>query len=204
MMTGKPAGNVVPTWDCARTGIAEKINNSPTAAVAVRFIEIPPSNWLRAEARVAQGIGQVNRCQMTRPVSNWPTSPYSGDVAFSEGEVSPRCQLLDPLAPLLLAFVQLDVGCPARSAFQATSARRILLRVVDLGILWPSGTFPGFDKRFQAHQKDPPLAAAMVHELHRLLPTLVFEEDDGVVAILFELPTYFCADPFSGPVDHLP
>src|SRR5260370_28595601 len=61
MITGKPAGNVVPTWDCARTGIAEKINNSPTAAVAVRFIEIPPSNWLRAEARVAQGIDQVNR-----------------------------------------------------------------------------------------------------------------------------------------------
>src|SRR5216684_3985538 len=44
----------------------------------------------------------------------------------------------------------------------------------------------------------------MVHELYRLLPTLVFEEDDGVVAILFQLPTYFCTDPFLGPVDHLP
>src|SRR5216683_4105523 len=55
MITGKPAGNVVPTCDCARTGIAEKINNSPTAAVAVRFIEIPPSNWLRAGSSRSSG-----------------------------------------------------------------------------------------------------------------------------------------------------
>src|SRR5258708_1439826 len=51
---------------------------------------------------------------------------------------------------------------PPFTSFQATSARRIL--VVDLDIVWPGG---------------------------RLLPTLVFEEDDGVVAILLELPNLF-------------
>jgi hypothetical protein len=44
----------------------------------------------------------------------------------------------------------------------------------------------------------------MVHELHRLLPTLVLEEDDGPVAFLSEIKAYCCADPFFGPVDHLP
>jgi hypothetical protein len=44
----------------------------------------------------------------------------------------------------------------------------------------------------------------MVHELHRLLPALLFEEDDGPVAFLFEIKTYFCADPFLRSVDHLP
>ena len=48
-------------------------------------------------------------------------------------------------------------------------------------------------------QKDTPFRAAMVHELHRLLPTLVFEKDNGPVAVLFEVKTYFCADPFLGP-----
>jgi hypothetical protein len=44
----------------------------------------------------------------------------------------------------------------------------------------------------------------MVHELHRLLPALVLEVDDGPLAVLLELETYFRADPFLGPVDHLP
>src|SRR5713226_9517283 len=44
----------------------------------------------------------------------------------------------------------------------------------------------------------------MVHELHRLLPALVLEEDDGPVAFLSEVKIYFCADPFLGSVDHLP
>ena len=44
----------------------------------------------------------------------------------------------------------------------------------------------------------------MVHELHRLLPTLVFEQDDGPFAFLFEVEADFCADPFLGPFDHLP
>ena len=65
-------------------------------------------------------------------------------------------------------------------------------------------TFAGFEKRLQAQQKDCPFGAAMVHELHRLLPALVFEENDGPVAFLFEIEAYLDADPFLGPVDYLP
>ena len=61
-----------------------------------------------------------------------------------------------------------------------------------------------FEQGLQAQQKDRPLGAAMVHELHRLLPTLVFEQDDGPFAFLFEVEADFCADPFLGPFDHLP
>jgi hypothetical protein len=43
----------------------------------------------------------------------------------------------------------------------------------------------------------------MVHELDRLLPALVLEEDDGPVAFLLEIEADFCADPFVRPVDHL-
>lgn len=96
-----------------------------------------------------------------------------------------------PLSFLTPTRPRPDRGCP-------------LVPLVDLDVVWPGGTFPGFEKRLQAHQKDRPLGAATVHELHRLLPTLMFEEDDGVVVVLFELPTYLCADPFLGPVDHLP
>ena len=66
------------------------------------------------------------------------------------------------------------------------------------------GTLAGFEQGLQAQQKDRPLGAAMVHELHRLLPTLVFEQDDGPFAFLFEVEADFCADPFLGPFDHLP
>lgn len=44
----------------------------------------------------------------------------------------------------------------------------------------------------------------MVHEFHRLLPTLVLEEDDGVVVDLIEAPVHMRGDPFFGSVDHLP
>src|SRR4249920_2017095 len=91
-----------------------------------------------------------------------------------------------------------------RGANPPTLAGTALLPAVELDIVWRGGTFPGFEKRLHAQQKDPPLGAAMVHELHRLLPTLVLEEDDGPVAFLFELPTYYRANPFFGPVDHLP
>ena len=74
----------------------------------------------------------------------------------------------------------------------------------DMGVVRVGGSFPGFHKRLQAHQIDRPLGAAMVHEFHRLLPTLVLEEDDGMVACLFEIKTYLGADPFRGPIDHLP
>src|SRR6266545_895892 len=90
-----------------------------------------------------------------------------------------------------------DHGCGART-------RNGLFPAVELDIVWGRGAFAGLEKRFQAQQKDAPLGAAMVHELHRFLPTLVFEQDDGPVAFLSEIKTYFCASPFLGSVDHLP
>ena len=57
---------------------------------------------------------------------------------------------------------------------------------------------------FRLSRKTTHFGAAVMHELHRLLPTLVFEEDDGPFVSLIELETYLCAQPFLGPVDHLP
>src|ERR1700722_6778936 len=44
----------------------------------------------------------------------------------------------------------------------------------------------------------------MVHELHRRLPALVLEKNNRPIAILAEVETDFCSDPFFRPVDHLP
>jgi hypothetical protein len=44
----------------------------------------------------------------------------------------------------------------------------------------------------------------MVHEFHRIPPTLMFEEDNAPVAFLPELKTYFGTDPFFGTIHHLP
>src|SRR5216684_1903120 len=80
----------------------------------------------------------------------------------------------------LLSFMIFSTFSRTRPLCEPTGlAGAALVPVVDLDIVWLGRTFPGFEKRLQAHQKDPPLGAAMVHELHRLLPTLVFEEDDG-------------------------
>src|SRR5688572_7328150 len=79
-----------------------------------------------------------------------------------------------------------------------------LIPVVDLDVVRVGGTLAGLQKRLQAHQKDPPLGAAVVHELHRLLPILVREEDHDVVAFLLELPADLRADPFRGSIDDLP
>src|SRR6266853_3704403 len=84
------------------------------------------------------------------------------------------------------------------------SRRAALFPAVELDIVWMGRAFSGFEKRLQAQQKDRPLGAAVVHELHRLLPTLLFEEDDGPVAFLPEIPTYFCTNPFCGSVGYLP
>jgi len=56
-----------------------------------------------------------------------------------------------------------------------------------MGIVRVGTAFARFHERFQAHQINRPLGAAMVHEFDRLLPTLVFEEDDDVLACLFEI-----------------
>src|SRR5271165_3900574 len=80
----------------------------------------------------------------------------------------------------------------------------LLFPAVELDLVRPGRAFPGFEERLQAQQKHAPFGAAMVHELHRLLPAFVLEKNDGPVAFLFEIETYFCADPFFGPIDHLP
>src|SRR6266540_4718941 len=81
---------------------------------------------------------------------------------------------------------------------------RTLVPVVDLDVVGFWGALAGFDEGFQAHQEDRPLGAAVVHEFYRLFPALVFEEDDGVVVDLAEVPVDVGADPFFGSVDHLP
>jgi hypothetical protein len=53
----------------------------------------------------------------------------------------------------------------------------------NMGVVRVGTTFPGFHKRLQAHQINRPLGAAMVHEFDRLLPILVFEEDDGIAQV---------------------
>src|ERR1700677_3711771 len=81
---------------------------------------------------------------------------------------------------------------------------RALFPAVQFDFVWPGRAFAGFKKRLQTQQEDRPLCAAMVHELARLLPTLVFEQDDGPIPSLSELETDLRADPFFGPVDPLP
>jgi len=44
----------------------------------------------------------------------------------------------------------------------------------------------------------------MVHELHRLSPALVFEENDGIVAFLLEIETDGRTDPFFRSFDDFP
>src|SRR4030095_10356166 len=122
---------------------------------------------------------------------------------------------------VLTSFVAVFMLCSlARRAVRVSSMRSSLAHssrqrsfvggasvrpvAADMGVVRVGGTFPGFHKRLQAHQINRPLGAAMVHEFHRLLPTLVFEEDDGMVACLLEIKVYPGADPFLRPVDHLP
>src|ERR1700722_9859305 len=44
----------------------------------------------------------------------------------------------------------------------------------------------------------------MVHKLHRRLPAPVLKKNNRPIAILAEVETDFCSDPFFRPVDHLP
>src|SRR5580704_14947895 len=75
---------------------------------------------------------------------------------------------------------------------------------VELDLVWPRPAFAGFEQRLQAQQKDRPLGAAMVREFHRLLPTLVLDEDKSPVGFLPEIKAYCRADPFFGSLDDLP
>src|SRR5688572_7753891 len=76
--------------------------------------------------------------------------------------------------------------------------------VADLDFAWIRGALPGFKQRLHAHQKSCPPRTAVVHEFHRLLPTFVFEQDDGVAIGLTELPVDMSGDPLLRSVHHLP
>src|SRR5688572_4003711 len=67
--------------------------------------------------------------------------------------------------------------------------------VADLDFAWIRGALPGFKQRLHAHQKSCPPRTAVVHEFHRLLPTFVFEQNDGVAIGLTELPVDMSGDP---------
>src|SRR5690606_9540012 len=76
--------------------------------------------------------------------------------------------------------------------------------IADLRIVRARLTLAGLTKRFQAHQEDRPLGAAVVHELHGLLPSFVLEEHDREIALLLEIEADSSADPFVRTVDDLP
>jgi hypothetical protein len=76
--------------------------------------------------------------------------------------------------------------------------------VADLDVVWLWGPGAGLEKLLQALQEDTPLGAAVVHELHRVSPTFVLEQDDGVVVFLLEVPAHRRTDPLRGPVDDFP
>src|SRR6266542_3329894 len=68
--------------------------------------------------------------------------------------------------------------------------------------VWGAGT--GLDQLLQAHQERGPLRAAVGHELDRLAPALVLEQDDRVVALPLQVEADVGADPLRGAVGHLP
>src|SRR6266542_1408824 len=63
--------------------------------------------------------------------------------------------------------------------------------------VWGAGT--GLDQLLQAHQERGPLRAAVGHELDRLAPALVLEQDDRVVALPLQVEADVGADPLPGP-----
>ena len=67
------------------------------------------------------------------------------------------------------------------------SVGALLFPAVKLDLVWPGRAFAGFAERLEAQQKDRPLGAAVVHELHRLLPACVLEKDDDPVVVLLEV-----------------
>src|SRR5579863_2320463 len=82
--------------------------------------------------------------------------------------------------------------------------RRGLFPAVELDLIWPGRALAGFKQRLEAQQEDRPLGAAVMHEFHRFLPTLVFEQDDGPVTVLLDVEADLRAEPLFGAVDHLP
>src|SRR6185295_2580517 len=73
---------------------------------------------------------------------------------------------------------------------------------LDVARMWCAGS--GLDKLLEAHQERGPLGAAVVHELARLAPTLVREQDDRVVVLPLQAEADVGADPLRRAVGHLP
>ena len=103
-------------------------------------------------------------------------------------------ELLQVLRHRLASHVHVPTECRERLAIlpmkqvEETSAGRVSERledlvevqcrgasvpIVDLDVVGLGGTLPGLEQGLQAHQENRPLGAAVVHELHWLLPALV-------------------------------
>src|SRR5262245_15320831 len=76
--------------------------------------------------------------------------------------------------------------------------------VADPGVVRVRLALARLAERFQAHQEDRPLGAAVVHELHGLLPALVPEQHDGEIVFPLEFEVDLGADPLGGAVHYLP
>src|SRR3989442_6536399 len=92
-----------------------------------------------------------------------------------------------------------------------TFAITVLLRFVslapaaaDLCVVGKSGEGTAFEPASQADQDRGPLGAAVVHELDRLPPVRVREQQHCLSAAAFQIEGDGCADPFPGAVDASP
>src|SRR5688572_25609196 len=70
--------------------------------------------------------------------------------------------------------------------------------VADLDVVRRRPAAPGLHELLEAHQVCRPLRAAVVHELDRLAPALVLEQDDRVLVALVETPIDLRSDPLLG------
>ncbi len=128
--------------------------------------------------------------QLGEAARKYPSHASSADDSGSHGLILPnrRC----PRPP-----------CQDLSCHEAPRSSLVVPQF-QLSILMSFGSgapFPVSTSDFRLIRKT---AHLVVHELHRLLPTLVLEEHDGEVALLLEIETHLRSDPLFGPLDHLP
>jgi hypothetical protein len=67
---------------------------------------------------------------------------------------------------------------------------------VDLHVVGKRMAFSALDPIPQAHEKDRPFGAAMVHELNWLLPPSMSEENEDLAVFCLQSESYFGPDPF--------
>src|SRR5256885_6050357 len=99
--------------------------------------------------------------------------PVRSASASSDHPRSPRsCARRCAIRRSICVVVAVD------SAFSCISISRIYLEIetaqaslpaIDLQIVRRRAAFPGFEERLEAQEKDAPLGAAVVHEVHWLL-----------------------------------